>query len=454
MICQLNFISQDLSGTGVCQKVPATRFAAFPIGIACLAAAYCAAFAYFVESAPIRVPVYDLLDWLRFYGERLEAQDWLGYLWAPHNEHRIAISRILLLLDVRFLHGQGTAFLVFNALLLSAIAVAASVLVLSVTGATAFGAVALSFTLMLALPTYIATAVSMPAMGVFLHTSAFALFSLLLIDAEPSNFRRFAAFLTGCIASFGVSGGLLIWPVMAWLSWRRSQGRFWIAIIGFGVCFGILYLHGAPAPHTAAIGVAQALDILDYVIRFLGLPWSHMHALVWPSRAVGLTLLLLGSFLIARDTLTKPTILRTQRIGLALLLFTLIVASAAGAARSDIATDREMPIRYAAFVGLAHLGLLLYWLPNLQRLWNGAAKPWLEAMALGIAGALLAQQLAVGLSLTREAARYNEAWAQFAGGEWTPEMTHYVYPDADRAREILAYLRAHSVPWTQLGADK
>jgi hypothetical protein len=436
-------------------RLPAARFAAFPIVlIAFLAAAYCAAFAYFVERAPIRVPVYDLLDWLRFYSERMEAHDWLGYLWTPHNEHRIVISRILLLIDARFLDGQGSAFALFSALLLAGIVAAVSMLVLSGAGLTRFRLVTLSFALMLSLPACIATTISMPAMGVFLHTSAFALFSLLLIDAEPGYVRRFAAIVTACIASFGVSGGLLIWPVMAWLSWRRSQGIFSVVLIACGVCFGVFYLHGAPSPHTSAIGVAQSLDVLEYVIRFLGLPWSHMHALVWPSRAVGLTLLLAGSYLVVRDTLARPKIMRMQRIGLALLLFVLLIAFAAGAARSGIATDREMPIRYAAFVGLAHLGLLLYLLPGLQRLWNGAAQPWLQAMAVGIAGALFAQQLAAGLSLEQEAARYNDAWAQFLQGEWTQDMTHYVYPDAGRARETLAYLRKHSVQWTGLSPDK
>jgi len=421
--------------------------------IALVATAYCTAFVYFVESAAIRVPVYDLLEWLRFYGERMEAQDWVGYVFTPHNEHRIAISRILLLIDVRFLHGEGEAFAFFSAFLLAGVIAAIAMLVLSSARLTRFGLFAVTLTLMLLLPTYIATTVSMPAMGVYLHTPAFALFSLLLIDAEPRYLRRLAAILTACIASLGVSAGLLIWPVMAWLSWRRSQGWFWSAIIGFGFCFGLFYLHGVPT-HTAELGIVQVLNAFEYAVRFLGLPWSHVHALVWPSRAVGMTVLLLGSYLIVRETLTTRKIMRMQRIGLALLLFALLVAFAAGVARSDAATEREMPIRYASFVGLAHLGLLLYFLPGLQRLWNGAARSWIQATGVCIASVLLAQQIASGLSLKQEAARYNDGWAQFVQGEWTPEMNHYVFPDAGRAREILAYLREHSVQWVGISPRK
>jgi hypothetical protein len=80
------------------------------ISTALIAALYCGLFFYFIEKASIRVPVYDLLDWLRFYSEQMQANDWLAYLWAPHNEHRIVFSRILLVIDERWLGGQGMAF--------------------------------------------------------------------------------------------------------------------------------------------------------------------------------------------------------------------------------------------------------------------------------------------------------------------------------------------------------
>src|ERR1700758_4811234 len=95
---------------------------AFTIAVALIAAANSILFLYFVEKASIRVPVVDLLDWLQFYGERSKDGDWLGYLWTPHNEHRMVFSRILLALDVKSLDGQGEAFAVSGFVLLLGVA--------------------------------------------------------------------------------------------------------------------------------------------------------------------------------------------------------------------------------------------------------------------------------------------------------------------------------------------
>jgi hypothetical protein len=74
-------------------------------------------FLYLVEKTSIRVPVVDLLDWLQFYGERSK-DNWLGYLWTPHNEHRMIFSRILLAIDVEWFGDQGEAFAVSGFVLL------------------------------------------------------------------------------------------------------------------------------------------------------------------------------------------------------------------------------------------------------------------------------------------------------------------------------------------------
>jgi hypothetical protein len=90
---------------------------AFTIALALIAAVNSILFIYFVEKASIRVPVVDLLDWLQFYGERSK-DGWLGYLWTPHNEHRMVFSRFLLALDIKWFGDQGEAFAVSGFVLL------------------------------------------------------------------------------------------------------------------------------------------------------------------------------------------------------------------------------------------------------------------------------------------------------------------------------------------------
>jgi hypothetical protein len=421
---------------------------AFAIALATIAAVYCALFLYFVERASIRVPVYDLLDWLQFYGNRLQANDWFGYLWTPHNEHRIAWSRILLAIDVRWFGGGGTPFALFGLFLLIAMAASVSWEILEGYFSISWKATAIPIAILLLTPADTVVMIGMPAMGVFLHTSAFALFSLLLLDGAGeqgrfSNYRRAAAIVAACLAAFGVSGGLLIWPVLMWSVWRGGLGWRWVAGIAcVGGLFIALYLWGLPSPPiSTSFDIGRLVQSLDYAIRFLGLPWSHMPQLVWPARLIGVGILCVGGFLLINDSLSARFSTRLERIGLALVLFTFLLAAAAALARVDVAKDREMPIRYGMFVVLAHVGLLLCSLGFLERLWHGAYRRSLQWLTLGISVALVGQQFVVGRFAVQEADRYKEAWSRFVAGDWTPDMLQYVYPDRDRARAGLAYLR-------------
>jgi hypothetical protein len=70
----------------------------FPAILAGIALLYAALFVYFIWATAGRMSGYDFLDWIMQYGER--PADWLAYLWAPHNEHRIAADRLLLGIDI------------------------------------------------------------------------------------------------------------------------------------------------------------------------------------------------------------------------------------------------------------------------------------------------------------------------------------------------------------------
>ena len=423
------------------------------MAVVALAVAYCGLYFYFVQRAAIPVPVYDLLDWLRFYGERSQAGDWFGYLWTPHNEHRIVFSRILLAADVNWFGGNGMAFAVFGTVLLTAMVV---LLLLEIAGSKlsmSLKAIAMPIAVMILAPASTVVTIGMPAMGGFLHTAAFAVFALVLMDGADeqgrfSGLRRVASVIAGCLAAFGVSGGLLILPVLIWSAWRGGLGWRWmVAIACAGGVFGAVYLVGIhPDATPRSFDIRQIVQSLDYTIRFLGLPWSHLAPLLWPARIVGLAILCVGGTLIVINSFSARRPTRPQRIGLALVLFTLLLAAAAGVARVDIGQDREMPIRYAMLVILAHVGLLLYAVPLLERFWQGPHRLRLQWLALGLSAALFGQQLVAGTFAAREADRYNQAWSRFVAGEWTPDMLHYVYPDRSRANEGLAYLRANHLP--------
>jgi hypothetical protein len=423
-----------------------------------VAAATCfATFLYFIHRTAIRVPVYDMLDWLQFYDDRLRANDWLGYLWTPDNGHRILFTRALIAVDIQWLDGYGTASATFNAALWTLSILAAWQVVLTSKHSPIFNSFACCFVLLILSPTYIVTAISMPGPGQHLQTASFALLTLVLFDNEINDGPlrascRSCALTCACLSSFGVSGGLLIWPVLIWSGWRAGLSRYWIlSVIGTGFTFTTLYLWKMPAEsYQSAFSVKNVIASIDYGIRFLGLPWSHAAELTWPSRVVGSIILTVGGFVISRASIQREKPLRAQRIGAALILFALLCAAAATVVRVDI--PGPIPIRYAVLVVLAHLGLLLYALPYLLAIWEKGHARSLQWAAVIVALGWLGHSVVVGEMAAREADHYNDAWSRFIIGQWTPDMVHYIYPDRERARAGLAYLLSHQVNWTLTAA--
>ena len=122
------------------------------------------------------------------------------------------------------------------------------------------------------------------------------------------------------------------------------------------------------------------------------------------------------------------------------MLFALLMAALAGAGRVDIATDREMPVRYSVFTAMGQIGLLLLLAPSLARLWEGRRR-LLEIIVLGVALLLLAQQVVAGRAGAAVARQYAESYRQFAAGLWTPAMTQFVHPDRKIAEQGQAIVR-------------
>ena len=94
----------------------------------------------------------------------------------------------------------------------------------------------------------------MPALGQYVHTAAFAVFALVLLDGageggRHADLRRVLALLAGMAAAFGIAGGLIIWPVLLWAAWRGGLSRGWlIAVALTGIAFIAVYLLGLRSP--------------------------------------------------------------------------------------------------------------------------------------------------------------------------------------------------------------
>jgi len=426
---------------------PADRLPLFLL--AALTAVYLGLFGYFLPATVIRVPVYDLLGWIMHYADFWLRGDWWGYLWVPHNEHRIVFTRLLLVADIDWFRGTTLPFILFGLLCLGAMI--GSILRVSATADLPPGlAATLELVVILLLATtYIGVDCTMPALGVYVQTAAFAVLALVLLTGAGEGerwvgVRRTLALVAGIAAGFGIAGGLLIWPVLLWAAWRGGLGRGWLlAVTLTGGAFITAYVpglhsHGALGPFD----LLRLVRMLDYAIRFLGLPWSHAEAFVWFGRFAGGFVLIAGLFVLATRGLMGPRPTRLERLAIGMVFFALLMAALAGVGRVDIATDREMPIRYSVFTAMAQLGLLLSVAPWLARQWLAPRRRrLLQVGSLVLAALLLVQQELAGRAGARVAEQYADAYRRFAAGEWTPDMERFVHPDRQVAEQGLVLVR-------------
>jgi hypothetical protein len=259
--------------------------------------------------------------------------------------------------------------------------------------------------------------------------------------------QRSIAVVCAALAVFGLAGGLLAPLVLLWSAWAGRLDRAWLIVIG--LVSGVLiatYLPGIPTGGDAdSLTWAALPKLADYYVRLLGLPWSHAPSLIWFGRAVGSALLGAGIATILFRAIVQRPSGRLERIGVGLLLFALAATALAAVARSSVAPDRTMPIRYGIFAALAEAGLLLANAPWLERIWQRGGKRPLQWATLAAASVLLVQQVAAGQAAVAVSAQYNDSYRRFAAGQWTPEMEHYVYPNRAEAERARDFMRAEGI---------
>ena len=86
----------------------------FFAALALITVAYLALFGYYLGATGLRVPVFDVIYWVLHYIDHWLTGDWWGYLWIPHNEHRLIWSRLLMIADLEWFGGNAMPFLLFG----------------------------------------------------------------------------------------------------------------------------------------------------------------------------------------------------------------------------------------------------------------------------------------------------------------------------------------------------
>jgi hypothetical protein len=295
---------------------------------------------------------------------------------------------------------------------------------------------------------HLAILIAVPTLSVFLHTVLFVVLAVTCLNgAQESRHPRLVfalALLCAALAPLGLSGGLLVWPVLVWLAWRtRYALRLILLVAVLGAAEWVVYFDGIVGERVGADMTAGLLG-LDYIIRLLGLPWSRAPNLLWMGRIVGAAVLVLGALLLLRTTWqSEPT--RLQRTGAAMILFTFAVAAAAALVRGGVDPEHGVPIRYAIFAAMAQLGIVFVSAEQIAEILRRSTRPLAVATALAIFALFLALQIGTGRAAFAVTQRGAAAWRQLEAGEWTPSMTTAINPSRERAELALRLFKQNGL---------
>jgi hypothetical protein len=252
-------------------------------------------------------------------------------------------------------------------------------------------------------------------------------------------------------AAFANTTALAIWPILFWAAWCGGARRAWmIVLVLVGAAFITLYSYGlmlVPQPGALSLrgqGLAttgHVLKMADYLVGYMGLPWTRAPAFAIPGRVLGALLFGAGLWAAIWRGVVKPGA-RLERLAVALILFSLASALLAAVGRVDIDADVRVPVRYSVFMTPLHVGLLWLSLPYLSRQWAIARQRHLVQSVMMVAGLLLlVQQVAAGETAAATTRSMRATIERFRAGEYDPGMTRVVFSDLAQARRAVEAIR-------------
>jgi hypothetical protein len=226
-----------------------------------------------------------------------------------------------------------------------------------------------------------------------------------------------------------------------------------LLVLVTGAAFAFLYLLGqsglaGPGSGSASPGVGRPTDALLLIVNYLGLPWARgIPVLGW---MIGL-----GAFVLALAALAfkggadAPW---PERAAVLLILFSLVTAAMAGAARSGLIAPDMVPMRYAVFLIPMHVGLWILALPRLRRDWERRPKPMAGVVA-AVAGLMLVHQGVMAVYAVRTADANLRVIADFRAGRRSAIMRTMIYSDLDKAQALSERLRREGLYQRELRPD-
>jgi len=365
----------------------------------------------------------------------------LQWLWAQHNEHRIPLSKIVLLLDYRLFHGMDIFPLccIFLAqLMLLSVLLYAFAAVGRMRGAVWRAAAGISAVCLFSTAQWenfvSGFQVAFFLVGLFFSLAMLAVLRSGAHDGVPrgTQWKRAAlAVLAGAAATYSLANGIIVWPIMtlvAVLNRCRRNIIVFEALSGLLVGGSYLYHYKTRAAQISSLPWTRYIELIAlYIVKYVGAPMDFGHlwlAGVFGAVALIAVLLLVWRILFSSDR--SPFLLLLA----SLFLFVLGTAAMTAFGRMHFGTDQALSSRYSTVALLLWLSLAVWLLRFVSRR---------STLAFVVVQAGLLLIIALGAARLKypmrqaEARRMRASTASLAilTGVFDPQVLAGVYPNAE-----------------------
>lgn len=401
-----------------------------------------AAFGVYLAMAAYVIPFWDTLDWI---ATRHDLDSLAAWLWHQHADVRQPVVKLLLWLDLRLFAGLFYPIAAVCAAAMLACMVwiarlASASMVAPLGKGVAFGLPLILGFQSFTLPAYMESSLVQHVLVPIFLIAAIAP----IVRSPPETVPGPASLALGALGAIAASltfpNGLLAWPILAWLVWRRGGRTIRPALFLIaGAATAAVYFAGLDFGTAARDGHAPAtpLSIAWFLLAFFSVPWIRVPELMPIGLCIGAAILAVAADMAVRVGIRGRAHDPVREVALALVTFAVGTALMIAVARAGFLDLRAQGTRYGVYAAMAQLAVALYALPVIDRL----DRRVLAGGALLVLAGLATQQIVIGekaATAGRDMAAIRDALRNDAE---TPALLAKLYPDPARAADHVALLK-------------
>jgi hypothetical protein len=417
-------------------------------GVVALAAANLALFLSYVAGARYRAPFMDALYFLHDALFRDTA------LWERFSEQRPIAMRLLSRFDVDVFSASGDIFVAVSLASLAAILTVVLIAAWRIPGQPAARIFAGAVALVACCRCYTLEAYVWGHGAQFVLVAAFGVGALAMAALSARPGRPATMIAIGALAVFAVctyGNGVLVFPLLAWIAWlRRAAPRdFALLMLATLVLLVAFALDARPVGTQSdpAAALARPAAVLDYVVHFLGTPWSRGGAIGMVGLAFGTAILLTGAWIVVALSLRRA---RGEPVDLvellcaALLGFAILSALMTALARLDFGPAQAVQSRYGPFAMLGHAAAAILVFKRVVAT-DRASPDAVAALSLAFLAAIAVEQVLAGEMFRWQARTLDAVVLALQAGSREEARLRQIYPLPEFARTTLDAAKARGV---------